>query len=166
MNDAATSCDAIDPADRPDPLDALDRRIINALQRGLPLVPRPYAEAAAALGITEAVLLARLRALLAAGVLTRFGPLYQVERAGGRFVLCACHAPAARLEAISAAINAHPEVAHHYARTHHLNLWFVLAVARPEQVAPVLARIAAAAGVEVLPFPKEREFFVNLYLPA
>ncbi|PVY77187.1 AsnC family transcriptional regulator [Cupriavidus alkaliphilus] len=166
MNGAAASCDAIDPADRPEPLDALDRRIINALQRGLPLVPRPYAEAAAALGINEAVLLARLRALLAAGMLTRFGPLYQVERAGGRFVLCACHAPAARMEAVIAAINAHPEVAHHYARTHHLNLWFVVAVARPEQVAPVLARIAAAAGVEVLPFPKEREFFVNLYLPA
>ncbi|MDK3025346.1 AsnC family transcriptional regulator [Cupriavidus taiwanensis] len=160
MNGAGASGDAIAP------LDPLDRRIINALQRGLPLVPRPYAEAAAALGITEAMLLARLRALLDAGVLTRFGPLYQVERAGGRFVLCACHAPAARLEAVIAAINAHPEVAHHYARTHHLNLWFVLAVARPDMVAPVLARIAAAAGVEVLPFPKEREFFVNLYLPA
>ncbi|WP_371925255.1 Lrp/AsnC family transcriptional regulator [Cupriavidus sp. WGtm5] len=164
MNSAAsTSRDALDPVA---PIAPLDRRIVNALQRGLPLVPRPYAEAAAALGITEAVLLERLRALLAAGVLTRFGPLYHVERAGGRFVLCACHAPAARMDAVVAAINAHPEVAHHYARTHHLNLWFVLAVARPDQVAPVLARIAAAAGVEVLPFPKEREFFVNLYLPA
>ncbi|EYS87964.1 protein nirG [Cupriavidus sp. SK-4] len=147
-------------------LDPLDRRIINALQRGLPLVPHPYAEAASALGITEAELLERLRALLAAGVLTRFGPLYQIERAGGSFVLCACHAPATRMETVIAAINAYPEVAHHYARTHHLNLWFVLAVARPEEVAPVLARIAAAAGVEILPFPKEREFFVNLYLPA
>ncbi|WP_051974943.1 Lrp/AsnC family transcriptional regulator [Cupriavidus necator] len=156
-------CDLLDP---PDPLDALDRRIVNALQRGLPLVPRPYAEAAAALGIAEAELLVRLRALLERGVLTRFGPLYQIERAGGRFVLCACHAPADRLEAVIAAINAHPEVAHHYARTHHLNLWFVLAVARLDDVAPALARIAAAAGVEILPFPKEREFFVNLYLPA
>ncbi len=147
-------------------LDPLDGRIINALQRGLPLVPHPYAKAASALGITETELLERLRALLANGVLTRFGPLYQIERAGGRFVLCACHAPAERMEAVIAAINAHPEVAHHYARTHHLNLWFVLAVARPDEVAPVLARIAAAAGVEILPFPKEREFFVNLYLPA
>ncbi|AGW94845.1 MULTISPECIES: Lrp/AsnC family transcriptional regulator [Cupriavidus] len=149
-----------------DPLDALDRRIVNALQRGLPLVPRPYAEAAAALGIAEAELLARLHALLQRGVLTRFGPLYQIERAGGRFVLCACHAPADRLEAVIAAINAHAEVAHHYARTHHLNLWFVLAVARAQDVAPTLARIAARAGVQVLPFAKEREFFVNLYLPA
>ncbi|WP_354686407.1 AsnC family transcriptional regulator [Cupriavidus necator] len=147
-------------------IDAVDRSIINALQRGLPLVPRPYAEAAAALGIDEAELLARLRALLDCGVLTRFGPLYQIERAGGRFVLCACHAPAARMAAVIDAINAHPEVAHHYARTHHLNLWFVLAVASAQDVAPALARIAAAAGVTILPFPKEREFFVNLYLPA
>lgn len=149
-----------------DTIDATDRRIINALQRGLPLVPRPYAEAAAALGVAEDELLARLRRLLDHGVLTRFGPLYQIERAGGRFVLCACHAPARRLEAVAGAINAFPEVAHHYQRTHHLNLWFVLAVARAEDVAPTLARIAAAAGVEILPFPKEREFFVNLYLPA
>lgn len=148
------------------PLDDTDRSIVNALQRGLPLVPRPYAEAARALGIAEDELLARLRALLAAGVLTRFGPLYQIERAGGRFVLCACHAPAPRLEAVAAAINAFPEVAHHYLRTHHLNLWFVLAVGQADAVAPALARIAAATGVEILPFPKEREFFVNLYLPA
>jgi DNA-binding Lrp family transcriptional regulator len=166
MTGASPARGAIDPLDPLHPLQPLERRIINALQRGLPLVPRPYAEAAAALGITETELLERLRALLATGVLTRFGPLYQIERAGGRFVLCACHAPAARTEAVVAAINAHPEVAHHYARTHHLNLWFVLAVARPDQVAPVLARIAAAAGVEILPFPKEREYFVNLYLPA
>jgi DNA-binding Lrp family transcriptional regulator len=152
--------------DTVDTIDATDRRIINALQRGLPLVPRPYAEAAASLGIAEDELLARLRRLLDRGVLTRFGPLYQIERAGGRFVLCACHAPAQRLDAVAGAINAFPEVAHHYQRTHHLNLWFVLAVARAEDVAPALDRIAAAAGVEILPFPKAREFFVNLYLPA
>ncbi|WP_059411406.1 Lrp/AsnC family transcriptional regulator [Cupriavidus basilensis] len=152
--------------DAPAALDALDRRIVNALQGGFPLTPRPYADAAAALGTDEATLLARLRAMLARGVLTRFGPLYQIERAGGRFVLCACHAPAARLEAVIAAINAHPEVAHHYARTHHFNLWFVLAVAHPGAVAHTLARIAASAGVEVLAFPKEREFHVHLHLQA
>ncbi|KWR89583.1 Lrp/AsnC family transcriptional regulator [Cupriavidus sp. IDO] len=147
-------------------LDDLDRRIVNALQRGLPLTPRPYADAARPLGIDEATLLGRLQSLLRRGVLTRFGPLYQIERAGGRFVLCACHAPAERLEAVIGAINAHPEVAHHYARTHYLNLWFVLAVGHAADVAPALHRIAADAGVEILPFPKEREFFVNLYLPA
>ncbi|SDC74107.1 transcriptional regulator, AsnC family [Cupriavidus sp. YR651] len=144
----------------------IDRRIVNALQHGFPLTPRPYADAAAALGLDEATLLARLRALLHQGVLTRFGPLFEAERAGGRFVLCACHAPEARLEEIIEAINARPEVAHHYARTHHLNLWFVLAVSDPGAVTPTLAAIEAAAGVNVFAFPKEREYFVRLYLPA
>lgn len=160
MTDVLAALDALDT------LDALDRRIVNALQRGLPLTPRPYADAAAALGIDEATLIGRLQALLARGVLTRFGPLFQIERAGGQFVLCACHAPADRLDAIVAAINAFPEVAHHYARTHRLNLWFVLAVADAGDVPGVLARMTASAGVEILPFPKEREFFVNLYLPV
>ncbi|MCL2657628.1 MAG: Lrp/AsnC family transcriptional regulator [Betaproteobacteria bacterium] len=147
-------------------LDALDRRIINDLQRGFPLTPNPYADAAKALQIDEAELLARLKSLLDRGILTRFGPLFQIERAGGRFVLCACHANAERLAEVIAAINARPEVAHHYERTHYLNLWFVVAIERAAALEDVLARIEADAGVAVLAFPKEREFFVNLYLPA
>ena len=147
-------------------LDELNRRIVDTLQRGLPLTPRPYADAARSLGIDEGTLLGRLQALLDAGVLTRFGPLFQVERIGGQFMLCACHAPAERLEAVIDAINAFPEVAHNYARTHHLNLWFVLAVARTDDVAPTLQRIEAASGVEILTFPKEREYFVHLHLPT
>lgn len=166
MIDPATAVDTPTAIDTLDTLDALDRKIINTLQRGLPLTRRPYADAAAALGIDESALIARLRALLARGVLTRFGPLFQIERAGGQFVLCACHAPPDRLQAVIAAINAFPEVAHHYARTHRLNLWFVLAVSDAGDVPAVLGRIAASAGVEILPFPKEREFFVNLYLPV
>jgi len=152
--------------DAPATLDALDRRIVNTLQRGFPLSPRPYAQAAQALGTDEATLIARLRSLLARGLLTRFGPLFQIERAGGRFVLCACHADAARREAVIAAINAHPEVAHHYERTHDLNLWFVLALEHADAMPAVLARIEADAGVRVLAFPKEREFRVDLYLPV
>ncbi|GMG90406.1 AsnC family transcriptional regulator [Cupriavidus metallidurans] len=147
-------------------LDDLDRRIIDALQLGLPITPRPYADAAQSLGIDEGTLLGRLQALLDAGILTRFGPMYQVERVGGRFMLCACHAPVDRLEAVIEAINAFPEVAHNYERTHHLNLWFVLAVARAEDVTPTLERIEVAAGVKILPFPKEREYFVHLHLPT
>ncbi|SDP62729.1 DNA-binding transcriptional regulator, Lrp family [Ralstonia sp. 25mfcol4.1] len=166
MIDPATGLDAPGALDRLDTLDTLDRQIINTLQLGLPLTSRPYADAAAALDIDEATLIGRLRGLLARGVLTRFGPLFQIERAGGQFVLCACHAPADRLDAVIAAINAFPEVAHHYARTHRLNLWFVLAVSRAGDVPAVLARMEASAGVEILHFPKEREFFVNLYLPV
>ena len=81
---------ALAPAREPD---ELDRRIINALQGDFPLSPEPYAEAAARLGISEAELLARLQSLLDDRILTRFGPMFQIERLGGAFCLAAMAVP-------------------------------------------------------------------------
>ena len=52
-------------------LDATDRSIIEALQGGLPLVPAPYAEVAARLGLSEADLVDRLAAMKESGVIRR-----------------------------------------------------------------------------------------------
>jgi DNA-binding Lrp family transcriptional regulator len=52
-------------------LDATDRRIVAATQSGLPLMPAPYAEVAAWLGLTEAEVLARMSAMQASGVIRR-----------------------------------------------------------------------------------------------
>lgn len=52
-------------------LDATDRRIVEALQGGLPLVPAPYAEVALQLGIAEDDLTQRLAAMKTSGVIRR-----------------------------------------------------------------------------------------------
>ena len=64
-------------------LDPLERSIIDHLQGGFPVCSHPYAVAAARLGMQESELIARIKNLLQRGVLTRFGPLFQVERVGG-----------------------------------------------------------------------------------
>lgn len=147
-------------------LSELDRRIINALQGDFPLVEAPYAAVADRLGIAEETLLARLAALLEERVLTRFGPLFQVERMGGRFLLAALAVPEERFEEVSGEVNALPAVAHNYRREHALNMWFVLATETPEGIPEAIARIEAATGLPVFAFPKEREFFVELKLEA
>ena len=73
----------------PATLSDTDRRIINALQGGFPLGDTPYRDVAESLGMTETALLARLEDMLARRVLTRFGPMYHIERMGGRFGLAA-----------------------------------------------------------------------------
>ena len=148
------------------PLDDLDRRIINALQGGFPLSHEPYREVANGLGTTEAELLARLQRLLDARVLTRFGPMFQIERLGGRFVLAALAVPEERFDEVTALVNALPEVAHNYRREHRLNMWFVLATETPEGIAQAIARIEAATGLPVFAFPKLQEFFVDMRLKA
>ena len=52
-------------------IDATDRRILAATAAGLPLVPAPYAEVAGWLGLEEADVMARMAALLDAGVIRR-----------------------------------------------------------------------------------------------
>lgn len=147
-------------------LDDLDRNIIVHLQDGLPLVPRPYAAVAAVLGCQEAELLARIERLLAAGVLTRFGPMYAADRMGGTLMLAALAVPAERYEEVAAKVNALPEVAHNYAREHKLNMWFVLATESDAELAAAIARIESDTGLKVYTFPKEREYFVGLRVPV
>jgi len=147
-------------------MNELDRAIVNALQGGFPLCERPYAQAAARLGIDEATLIARLRALLADGTLTRFGPLFDAGEMGGAFTLCAMRVPAEDFERVAGIVNAFPEVAHNYERAHRLNMWFVLATETPEGIAAAIRRIEAATGLPVLDFPKIDEYFVALRLTA
>lgn len=145
-------------------MDDLDTSIINSLQGGFPLSHAPYAEVAAQLGINEATLLTRLQALLNTKVLTRFGPMYQVERMGGAFVLAAMQVPEDRFEEVTNQVNAFAEVAHNYRREHRLNMWFVLATSTPEGIGATVKAIEAATGLPVYPFPKEKEFFVEMKL--
>ncbi|MBI2978594.1 MAG: AsnC family transcriptional regulator, partial [Rhodospirillales bacterium] len=128
-------------------MDATDRLIVNELQGGFPVADRPFAEAATLLGIDEDDLIERVKRLCDHGTLSRFGPLYNAERLGGAVTLAALKVPAADFQRIAAAVNAHPEVAHNYAREDDLNMWFVIATETPGRIAEVIADIEAETGL-------------------
>ena len=54
-------------------IDALDRALIVATQKGLPLVPRPYHALADMLGIAPDEVMRRLQVMLESGVIRRIG---------------------------------------------------------------------------------------------
>lgn len=143
-----------------------DRALVNRLQQGIPLEATPYDIVGAELGLSGQEVCQRIGSLLECGVLSRFGPMFQIERAGGRFTLAAIAVPPDRFEEVAAIVNGFPEVAHNYERTHRLNMWFVLATETPAQCADAIRRIEQATGLAVVDMPKEREFHVRLYLPA
>ncbi len=145
-------------------MDSIDRQIIDTLQGGFPLCSAPYAQVAQQLGLTEDDLLQRLQRLLDTKVLTRFGPMFQVERMGGAFVLAAIEVPEDRFEEVTTQVNAFAEVAHNYRREHRLNMWFVLATSTPEGIGATVKAIEEATGLPVFPFPKEKEYFVEMKL--
>lgn len=147
-------------------MDDIDREIVNGLQGGFPLCERPYASAAARFGLSEAELIERLKKLLEEDVLTRFGPLFDAERLGGAFTLCAMSVPEPDFERVAALVNAHREVAHNYEREHQLNMWFVLAARSRDDIARLIAAIERETGYPVLDLPREAEYFIELRLTA
>ncbi len=142
-------------------LDVTDRRVITHLQEGIPLVPRPFAEAAGALDMAEEALLARLHRLLDIGAATRFGPLINADAAGGAYMLAALAVPEERFDEVTALVNAHEEVAHNYARDHRFNMWFVIAAPSRERIEKVVRAIERETGLSVLRLPKLKEYFVD-----
>lgn len=149
-----------------DALDATDRAILNDLQEGFPLTPRPFDDVGAALGLSGSELIARIARLREIGAITRFGPFFDAAAMGGDFCLCALTAPEADFDRIADLVNAHPEVAHNYARDHELNMWFVLATPTPEGITETAARIEAETGLRVWKFPKLQEFFIGFRVRA
>ena len=145
-------------------LDAINRNIINTLQYGFPICDYPFREAAESLHITESELLKRIEEMRENGILTRFGPLFNIENMGGAFSLCAMKIPAEELESVAQQVNALPQVAHNYQRDHAMNMWFVLATQTPEEKRETIEKIEQQTGYRVYDMPKEKEYFVGLYL--
>lgn len=147
-------------------LSKLDRQLINRLQDDLPLVSNPFATIGDDLGLSEQDIVDKVRQLRDDGFLTRFGPFFDAEALGGAFCLCAMSVPEDRFEVVLTKVNAHAEVAHNYERDHRLNMWFVLATESRGDIMRTAKEIEHDTGLEVLLFPKKREFFVGFRVNA
>lgn len=142
-------------------LDPRARAVINGLQGGFPLTSRPFREAGRKLGLSEDELIEGVADLVESGKLSRFGPLWNAEAAGGAVCLAAMAVPPDRFEEVADRVNAHPEIAHNYEREHQLNMWFVISSEDPQRIDDVMAAIEKETGLAVRAMPKEREFFVG-----
>ena len=152
------------PAHDPLVLDEVDRRLINDFQSGFPLAPRPFAAIATRLGVDEVEVIARLERLIAAGAVTRVGPVFRSRRVGAS-TLAAMAVPPGRLAEVAELVNGFAEVNHNYEREHRFNLWFVLTAADEERLADVRGEIEERSGIEVLDLPMLEEYHIDLGFP-
>ena len=147
-------------------LSGFDRLLINALQGDFPLSSSPFDVLAQRLGVPAEDLVAGVEDLMARGVITRFGPLFNIEQLGGVFSLCALKVPPQRYEEVTRQVNAYPQVAHNYQRRHAWNMWFVLATESAEELDETFENIVRSTDCPGLNLPKEKEFYVGLRLEA
>ena len=147
-----------------DRLDALDRRLLDEFQSGIPLAPRPFAQMAEQLGVAEAEVIARLQRLTEAGAVSRVGPVFRPRQVGAS-TLAAMAVPPERLTEVATLVNGFPEVNHNYEREHDFNLWFVLTAPDRTRLERVLDEIGRRAGLPVLDLPMLAEYHIDLGFP-
>jgi siroheme decarboxylase len=112
----------------PDELDDIDRELLNALQWDFPVVAQPYAALGERLGISEAEVLRRTRAVKASGILRQLSAIFDTRALGYSSALVAARVDADHIDEAAAIISRHPGVSHNYKRNHSYNLWYTLAV--------------------------------------
>ncbi|WP_031513669.1 Lrp/AsnC family transcriptional regulator [Desulfofalx alkaliphila] len=98
-------------------LTKLEKNIIKELQKGLPLVPQPFAHLGEKLGLTEKELLEIIDQLMEKGYMKRMGAALRHHRVG--FVANAMvvwQVPEDMVEEVGNKLAAHPEVTHCYQR--------------------------------------------------
>ena len=147
-------------------LSDFDRLLLNTLQSDFPLSPSPFDELATQLGYSADEIINGVNSLLERGVITRFGPLFNIEQLGGVFSLCALEVPPERFDEVAELVNAYPQVAHNYQREHLWNMWFVLATETARELEATFQEIVQKSGCAGLNLPKEQEFYVGLRLTA
>jgi len=150
-------------------IDSLSRKLINNFQGGFPLKAHPFEIIAKQLSLGQATVeetqvIETLGHLLGTGMLSRFGPLYDVAKLGGAFSLSAMQVPEDQFEKVTKVLNQIPEIAHNYRREHKLNMWFVVASDQYESIKTTLQSIEEKTGLKVYDFPKTQEFYVGLWL--
>jgi DNA-binding Lrp family transcriptional regulator len=102
----------------------VDRRLVEAIQGGLPLSPHPYAAVGLPLGLTEGEVIARIRALLEHGVIRRLGVVVRHHELGYRAnAMVVWDIPDERVAAVGTALARYPGVTLCYRRARHLPQW-------------------------------------------
>jgi siroheme decarboxylase len=138
------------------PLDEFDKRLLNAMQGAFPIVPRPYAEVATALGVPEERVLARVAELVHQRIIRQVTPIFDTRAFGYGSMLVAAKVDAEHPWRAAKVINEHPGVSHNYLRNHDFNMWFTIAVEPDSELGlqgtlDVLRRETGAESIRQLP---------------
>jgi DNA-binding Lrp family transcriptional regulator len=148
-------------------LDDLDRAILNEIQSHFPIESRPYEVVAGRVGASEAEVLARVKAMTAAGIIRRLGANFTSRKLGYTSTLCAARVPADKLDQFVAVVNRYPGVTHNYLRRHRYNVWFTLIADSEASLNRILEEISQAAAVpDILSLPAIEVFKIKVDFPV
>jgi DNA-binding Lrp family transcriptional regulator len=147
-------------------LTAFEKRLLNTLQTGLPIIERPYAKIGKDLGVDEETVLKHTRGLVKRGVIRRIGASFNWRAIGKASTLVTACVPEKKLKKVIAAVNRLEGVSHNYLREHPFNLWFTLRADSQSEIKTILAKLSKRFGLEFQSLPVQRTFKLDVRFDA
>ncbi len=138
--------------------EAIDRKLLNALQADFPATVQPYKSLSEKLGISEEEVLDRILRLKDEGIIRRIGAIFDSKKMGYVSMLCAVKAEPGRLQELGQAVSALEGVTHNYIREHEYNLWFTLSAPSVQSAEEQLSHLESDFNLEILRLPATKVF--------
>jgi DNA-binding Lrp family transcriptional regulator len=143
-------------------MDAIDKKILNIIQKEFPVVVEPFKAVAEKVGISEDEVLERISRLKQEGIIRRIGAVFDSKKMGFVSTLCAARVPKRRLKAFVEVVNSYPGVTHNYRRNHEYNVWFTFVAPDEGTLEKSLAEIRERTGViDIISMPAVRTFKID-----
>jgi DNA-binding Lrp family transcriptional regulator len=139
----------------------LQKKLLNDFQRDFPISATPFADIAEKLNVSENAVLQAFQELNDKNFIGRIGAIIPPNQIGVS-TLAAISVPENELNIVAEKVSSFSEVNHNYERENALNLWFVVIANDAAHLNNVIEKIEQKTGYDVLCFPLEKEFFIDL----
>jgi len=130
-----------------------EKELVRLLQEDIPLTQAPFADLAAATGMTEDEVLEKVRQWLADGTIRRFGAMVRHQRLGYKAnAMSAWDVPDSQAEEVGLTFSRSSDVSHCYQRPRaegwDYNVFAMIHAATPEDCQEVAAKLSRQAGID------------------
>lgn len=134
-------------------IDNIDKKIINIIQKDLPLIARPFAEISHKIGITEDECLRRVNRLIEQGAIRRFGATLRHQEAGyNSNAMVAWVVPEEKINETGMKMAEFREVTHCYQRETYkswkYNLYTMIHGDSKKECHDIAEKISASTGIK------------------
>ncbi len=143
-------------------MDAIDKKILNILQKEFPLEEEPFRVIGERCGISEDETLDRVQKLKNKGIIRRIGAVFDGKKLGCVSTLCAARVPEDKIDIFVQVVNANNGVTHNYRRDNEYNIWFTVSAPSAEALEAFLADVKQKTGVtDILDMRAVRTFKID-----
>ncbi|MBN1383001.1 MAG: AsnC family transcriptional regulator [Deltaproteobacteria bacterium] len=143
-------------------MDAIDKKILNLIQKEFPVVPEPFKLLAEKISVTEDEVLERVKKLKEEGIIRRIGAVFDPKTLGFSSTLCAARVPEAAMKQFVETVNACPGVTHNYRRNHAYNVWFTFIAPSEDAIKQAIEDIKRRTGIkDIMTMKARRTFKIN-----